>query len=151
MNIDKYLADFKFIGSTIRKMKIKNDFVSIDNSNNFKRTIDVSHTIDSIGTDNEGSLLLGVIIVNIKVVISSNKKKLVLDMSIEGCFEIPAEVGEEVFRKMLQVNGVTSLYSISRGFVQSTTSQILHTGSVLLPMFNVVAYSKDLDAENTNK
>jgi len=43
------------------------------------------------------------------------------------------------------VNGITSLYSIARGFVQSTTSQTLVAGNVLLPMLNVVAYSKDLD------
>ena len=30
---------------------------------------------------------------------------------------------------------------------KSTTSQTLTSGSVLLPMFNVVAYSKDLDSE----
>lgn len=69
-------------------------------------------------------------------------------MSIEGCFTAPDEIGEELFKKMLQINGITSLYSIARGFIQSTTSQTLMTGNVLLPMFNVAQYSRDLNEQN---
>ena len=69
-------------------------------------------------------------------------------MAIEGCFNAPSEMGEETFKNMLEVNGITSLYSIARGFVQSTSSQTLLTGSVLLPMINVVAYSRDLNDDH---
>lgn len=60
---------------------------------------------------------------------------------------IKVSIAESNFKDMLKINGITSLYSIARGFIQSTTSQTLTSGSVLLPMFNVVAYSKDLDSE----
>lgn len=141
---NEFLSQFQIIGSCIKNVKIKNDFISLGSGGAVKRKIDVSHTITSINTDDEQTLT-GTILVNIKAVITAKKRKYSVDMSIEGCFEAPSEMGEKTFREMLQVNGLTSLYSIARGFVQSTTSQTLVSGSVLLPMFNVAAYSKDLD------
>ena len=144
---NKYLSDFQIIGSTIKNVKIKNDFLTLSNRNTAKRKIDVSHSLGSIELVEDGQVLSGTITLNIKVNISENKRKYSLDMSIEGCFNAPSEMGEETFKNMLGINGITSLYSIARGFVQSTSSQTLLTGSVLLPMFNVVAYSEDLSAK----
>lgn len=144
MTINKYLSEFEFVGSSIKTIKIRNDFITMNNIVKSKKTIDVTHSIDSIQTNKEEEKILGIITLNIKVLISEGKKKLNINMSIEGCFRGPAEMGEEQFKNMLQVNGVTSLYSISRGFIQSTTSQMLSSGSVVLPMFNVAAYSEDV-------
>lgn len=142
---NKYLAAFQYVGSRISDCKIKNGFLVIDNTKELKRSIDVSHRIQSIDIVENETVISGVIEVNIKVTLSSGKQRYSISLSIEGCFEAPAEMGEEDFRTMLQVNGITSLYSIARGFVQSTTSQTLLSGNVLLPMFNVAAYSKDLN------
>lgn len=142
---NKYLADFQIIGNSIKNLKIKNDFISLKEKNDTKKKIDISHSIISIEEIPEEEIILGTIVLNIKVSISSNKKKYILDMAIEGCFNAPVDMGEETFVNMLKVNGITSLYSIARGFVQSTTAQTLVEGNVLLPMLNVVAYSKDLD------
>lgn len=142
---NKYLAAFQYVGSRISDCKIKNGFLVIDNTKELKRSIDVSHRIQSIDIVENETVISGVIEVNIKVTLSSGKQRYSISLSIEGCFEAPAEMGEKDFRTMLQVNGITSLYSIARGFVQSTTSQTLLSGNVLLPMFNVAAYSKDLN------
>ena len=114
-----------------------------------KASLDVTHKVLSIEVVENDNKISGIIEVNIKASLSSGKQKYVISLSIEGCFEAPSDVGEEDFRTMLQVNGITSLYSIARGFVQSTTSQTLIAGNVLLPMFNVAAYSKDLDEKTT--
>ena len=129
-------------------LKIRNDFIGLDNLGKVKRTIDLSHSIRAIELIDEGTTYSGIVLLMIKVTISSGKKKYIVDLTIEGCFNAPVDIGEDAFREMLKVNGVTSLYSIARGFVQSTTAQTLVNGSVLLPMFNVVAYSEDLDAAN---
>ena len=144
---NQYLSDFTIIGNSIRKLKIRNDFVVLPDNKDTKRKIDVSHRIESIDITEEE--LSGILTLNVKVTISSGKDKFVVDLSIEGCFIAPLEMGEETFTDMLQLNGLTSLYSIARGFVQSTTSQTLISGSILLPMFNVAAYSKDLDANDS--
>lgn len=145
---NKYLSDFQIIGSSVKSLKIKNDFIALENGNNIKRKIDISHYVVNIEKMEDGSILSGTIILNIKLNISDKKRKYSLDMAIEGCFNAPAEkMGKEEFNNMLQVNGITSLYSIARGFIQSTSSQTLAAGYVLLPMLNVVAYSKDLNQD----
>ncbi|MBO5417918.1 MAG: hypothetical protein J6A50_04860 [Clostridia bacterium] len=141
---NKYLSDFQIIGSTVKNLNIKNDFVSLENNKKLKKRIDISHLVGNIERLENGEILTGKVLLNIKINLSDNKKKYTLDMDIEGCFNAPSEVGEEVFGNMLEVNGVTSLYSIARGFVQSTTSQTLLNGNVLLPMINVLAYSKEI-------
>lgn len=144
---NQYLSEFQIIGNSIKTFKIKNDFIALNSGNKTKRKIDVSHHITSMGTINDQKTFSGTIVLNIKVSIAEEKKKYSVDLSIEGCFNAPVEIGESNFKDMLKINGITSLYSIARGFIQSTTSQTLTSGSVLLPMFNVVAYSKDLDSE----
>ncbi len=140
-----YMSAFQYAGSRITNLRIKNDFIDLIESNNVKKSIDVSHEILSINKINDGKVFLGVINVNIKVNAKKEKKKYNVSMSIEGAFTAPVEIGEELFENMLQINGITSLYSVARGFIQSTTSQTLMSGNVLLPMFNVAQYSKDLN------
>lgn len=146
---NQYLSEFQIIGSSIKSLKIRNDFVSLSDVDNIKRTIDVSHSVPVIELIDEGETFSGIVLLKIKSTISANKKKYTVDMTIEGCFNAPAKIGEDTFKGMLKVNGVTSLYGIARGFIQSTTSQTLLSGSVLLPMFNVAAYSEDLDEQES--
>lgn len=146
---NKFLSDFQIIGSTIKSVKIKNDFLSLSNNNNMKRKIDISHLLGDIDLIEDGQFYSGTIILNIKVNISQNKNKYNVDVSIEGCFNAPSEIGEETFKSMLELNGIASLYSIARAFVQSTTSQTLLAGSVLLPMINVVEYSRNLNNKDS--
>ena len=72
---NKYLSEFQIIGSTIKNVKIRNDFLSLSNGNNVKRKIDVSHLLGNIELVEDGQVLSGTIILNIKVNISENKKK----------------------------------------------------------------------------
>lgn len=146
--MNQYLSEFQIIGTSVKSFKIKNDFVALNHEQNEKRDIKLSHSITSIGKIDDEASYLGTILLNIKSKISANKKKYTIDLSIEGCFSAPIDMGEENFRDMLQINGLTSLYSIARAFIQSTTSQTVLSGSILLPMFNVAAYSKDLDSQN---
>lgn len=146
---NQYLSEFQIIGSSVKSLRIRNDFVSLSDVDNIKRTIDVSHSVPVIELIDDGETFSGIVLLKIKSTISANKKKYTVDMTIEGCFNAPAQIGEDTFKGMLKVNGVTSLYGIARGFVQSTTSQTLLSGSVLLPMFNVAAYSEDLDEQES--
>ena len=145
---EKYLSDFQIVGTSIKSLKIKNDFVALEDRNKVKRKIDISHCLGAIEKNEEDAFLSGTIVLNIKVAISEGKKKYNLDLAIEGCFIAPIEIKEEVFVGMLQVNGITSLYSIARGFIQSISAQSLAAGSVLLPMINVVSYSKNANEAN---
>lgn len=146
---NQYLSEFQIIGSSIKSLKIRNDFVSLSDVENIKRSIDVSHSVPVIELIDDGETFSGIVLLQIKITLSASKKKYTVDLTIEGCFNAPTKIGEDTFKGMLKVNGVTSLYGIARGFIQSTTSQTLLSGSVLLPMFNVAAYSEDLDEKES--
>lgn len=141
----QYIADFQFVGSSVKSLNIKNNFVALGNEANASRNVEVSHAISNIEKINDDKTLTATVLLNISVKIESNGRVYEVDLTIEGCFNAPAEMGDETFTGMLQVNGVTTLYSLARAFIHSTTSQTLVAGSVLLPMFNVAAYSKDMN------
>lgn len=144
-----YLAQFQILGTSVKTLKIVNDFIAIPDTPDIKRCFDISHSITSVDISEDDNTLSGLLLLNIKLKLKDtvHKKKYNLDLSIEGCFEAPLEMGEDRFRQMLRVNGVTSLYSISRAFIHSVSAQTLVSGSIILPMINVLEYSKDLDCE----
>ena len=43
---NKYLSDFQIIGSTVKNLNIKNDFVSLENNKKLKKRIDISHLVE---------------------------------------------------------------------------------------------------------
>ena len=65
---NNYMSAFQYIGSRITSLKIKNDFVDLFDSNEVKKSIDVSHEILSIEKVNEGKSLLGIINLNIRYI-----------------------------------------------------------------------------------
>ena len=145
--MNNYLSEFQFFGSSVKHIKIKNDFISLENTINAKKKLDITHSVISVSAYDNNKTYMGILQLNIKYTLSENKKKYTIDLQIEGCFTAPESIGEDTFKSMLQINGITSLYSLARAFIHSTTSQTLVDGSILLPMINVVSYSKDLDAK----
>lgn len=149
--VEQYESPFQIVGSSVKSLKIKNDFISLKNLSNIKKTIDISHTISDVGIHSNESLFSGLVTMNIKVTLSEKKKRYQVELSIEGCFAAERDsMDENTFKEMLRINGLTSLYSIARGFIQGTTAQTLTVGSVLLPMLNIAAYSRDLESEDKN-
>ena len=147
--VEKYLSNFQILGSRIKNLRIKNDFIAFDNSSNMKRKMEISHSISGPHAFNDETSHTGIVTMNIKVSVSEQKQKFHLDLQIEGCFFAGKDaMNEKQFLSMLRINGLSSLYSIARGFIQSTTSQTLVGGSVLLPMLNVLEYSKEMDSDS---
>ncbi len=147
MDINECLSEFQIIGSRITKLNIINDFILFDNDQNAERKLDLSHEVNEVVQDEDGKSH-GVVSLYIDVEVLDGQKEYRLNLGIEGCFECGAETGEDTFTKMLEINGITTLYSIARAFVLSVTPQTLVDGSIVLPMINVFSYSKNLaDAE----
>ena len=144
----QYISDFQFIGSSIKSFNIKNNFVALGNDASTNRKVEISHSVGNIEKINDGQTLSAMVLLKINVKIESNDRLYTVDLAMEGCFNTSLEMGEETFNEMLNINGVTTLYSIARAFIHSTTSQTLVAGSILLPMFNVAAYSKNLNSED---
>lgn len=139
MNTEKVESCFQMIGARVVDYKLHNDFVSIDG--NEKKKLDMTHTISQIGK-NSDDCVLGIMQLTLKIQLWKGKEKLKIDLTIEGCFKAPEDMADDEFEKMLNVNGTAALYSIARSFVLSNTSQVLLDGKVILPMVNVVEYSR---------
>jgi len=144
MNGKDYISAFQMVGSRIKSFKLKNDFITLPEGKKAKYSFDVEHAVSGIDIYEGSSNLSGFVTLTIKAGISEERKKLSADVSIEGLFTAPGDMDPSVFRTMLGINGVTTLYAIARGFIQGVTSQSLASGCLLLPMFNVSAYSKDV-------
>ena len=148
MKVDNnILAQFQMLASRIVSLNIKNDSISSDTIHHGKKFLDVSHEIVSVDLHNN-NLFIGVVQIHISIRITLGKAKFSLKLTLEGGFSAPQEMGEEMFRKMLSLNGIASLYGIARALISSVTSQSFADGSVILPMIDVTRYSKDLSAEN---
>jgi hypothetical protein len=147
MEANKYTSDFQFIGNTIKKFNIKNNFLIYnDDDPNIKKYLDVSHKITEISLhedEQKNQILFGLLNLDIKFNVSQNKYKTSISLLIEGCFNFPLEKTKKEFISRLNLNGVTTLYSIARTLILNITAQSYQSGKVILPMFNVVAYSKD--------
>lgn len=150
--MNKYESEFQIKGSTIQYLNIKNSFITFEGVSGLNRQMKVSHVVTNIGRLDD-QRHMGTLTLRIEVVIKHDDNEFKLGLGVGGCFVAPKEMDEAEFLKMMEINGVTSLYSIARGFVQSTSSQALMGGSVLLPMFNVAKYHADLQKkkEQTEK
>lgn len=149
MKIDNsILAKFQMIGTRIVSLNIKNDSLSSDIISHGKKNLEISHEIVSVEL-HESNLLIGAVQLHISVRVVFDKAKFSLKLVLEGGFSAPPEMGDEMFRRMLSLNGIASLYGIARAQILSITSQSFADGSLILPMIDVSRYSKDL-AEKTS-
>ena len=129
-------SPFVFAGSKIKKLTFTNPF--INPPANAKYTVEVDYSVNDIMKNENG--YRGIITINIKMKIKLKNDTSSLSLDLEGCFDLADDsITEDIFDQMLQLNGVTMLYSIARSIIQSITSQSYLDGSVALPMINVVS------------
>ena len=140
INTSEIAAPFQFIGSSVRKLDISNNFVKMDDSSEIKRTFDVSYSIDDAVLDDHKWIGLLTLSVWVSCNFKSPKARpasFSLKLELQGCFTAPEQLPEEEFHKLLSVNGCTALYSVARGVVVSTSAQVFDGGSIRLPMVNI--------------
>ena len=144
---DQFISSFTYVGSAIKNFQLHNTLNRITDNQDIQRELKVSHQLGQINHVVEEKLLFGTVTLFIEVHMSCEEREYNISLEIEGGFCIPDQMEETLFQKMLLNNGIASLFSIARGFIQSTPAQTLLEGSVLLPMFNVAAYSKAVEEE----
>ena len=145
MDVKLPFADLQMLGTSIRTLTFRNPFIGIDDNGDYKRRVDLSHTITEI-EEREPQSLVGGVILEIKATVSLGKEKLSIALCIEGGFQCE-NANREDFEKLLNINGVAALYSIARSIILSLSAQSLAYGNVLLPMINVYKYSQAIDSK----
>ena len=149
MNPATVQSDFQIIGARISELEVHNDFISLDVRNDIAPIIDISHSIH-MGPIND-DIKLGIVELFVKVAVNKEDAHFTMRLTIEGGFNAPSAMENGMFEKMLEINGITALYSFARSTVASITSQTFLLGSIMLPMINVTQYSKKIASDSSNK
>ena len=137
MDIKSVVSGFQFIGSSVKKVQITNDFITLPPIENIKKRIDVDYVIEHLGRDEKDNTIVSTIILSVHVIFRYEKKKLDIKFDIEGGFLAPYNMDDAHFERMLSTNGCATLYSIARAIIVSMSSQLLVSGCVYLPMINI--------------
>lgn len=140
MDIKNVESQFQLLSSMVVHFDFNNNFLIYDERKPGKKDIDVSYEICHVETDEEKKAHFGVLDLIVSVSSEIDKRKYELKVVLRGFFEAPIEMPEDVFIKMLKVNGCTALYSIARGTVSGISAQTFSFGNIVLPMVNFVRF-----------
>ena len=144
MEIGENIASsFQMVSTSVKSIKLKNDFVALDELNNFNKTLDVEYDIEAIDLIEDKGYWLGTSLLKVKCEVKKNaKKKIIVEVQIQGVFIENSARAKKDFEDMLNINGCSCLYSVARGLIISITGQALEAGKVVLPMINVFEFNK---------
>ena len=140
-------ADFQFIDHKIKRLEINNDFSDLVRKLTYNLSLEVTDT--PAIEENEQGDFVGSVSLTVKVVGKSSEQddrciSVVLELE-GGFFASKDDMSLEVFNKMLQLNGLTTMYSIARSIIISVSAQCCPNGQVRLPMLNMVEVRNAMD------
>ncbi|MFI3169363.1 MAG: hypothetical protein R3Y06_05405 [Faecalibacterium sp.] len=140
MKFNQLMSDFTYLGDYIKEFQITNSHIKIEDDTEKTWGLDVEvGTIESTESTFQGTVLL-----KTEVTISSDASTpSIISLLIEGCFSAPISVGKDEFEKLLLVNGAACLYSIARSKIEAMTALSFYSGSIKLPLINILDFYKD--------
>ncbi len=147
MNTKQLESFFRLIGTKIKSFDVKNDFVTAGSDLSEKIKTDVSYVVAI--PDVVDKIWFSTLTLTVKGRCNIRDiGKFSFSLVIEGGFQAPQDLPREKFIHMLKVNGSASLYSIARGFITSTTSQVFSGGNLVLPLIDMVKLTELQDKNN---
>ena len=78
----QYISDFQFIGSSVKSLNIKNNFIALGNDANINRNLEISHSVENIERINEDKLLTATVLLHIVVKAETNDKVYDIGLTI---------------------------------------------------------------------
>jgi preprotein translocase subunit SecB len=150
-NIENIVSDFQILGTNIKTLNLTNDFIYFqDNNEDIDRKVGINYEILDIHQSHDK--LIGTLLFMIDLDITDKSREdhnqIHLSLEIEGGF-YSSNLDQNVFKQMIGINGVASLFSIARSFILSVTSQAIPGSQIVIPMINVtkIKKSKNLKEE----
>lgn len=139
-------SPFQIISHRIIDVDYQNDFITLPEDNSVKRNIQTGVDISDYFVIEENQI--GILRLSCEVTIKrfeerKLKNKLICKVVAEGVCRADIQMTEDEFKRMMKVNGAAALYSITRGFIISLTSQAFPDGKVIIPLINFVQKRKD--------
>ncbi len=130
------LSDFTFVCSDVIKLNIDNNLSTYNGDAPLSRNFAIDYDISDITKVDDK--LYGAVILHLNLFMHHEHNTFLRILAdIKGVFKTSAETDIHIFEKMLELNGVTALYGVSRGIVTSISSVAFPTEVIRLPMLNI--------------
>lgn len=139
MNLKTATSDFQIVENNVLDIRINNRlFLYRTKKENLERSFDFDYNIAHISKSNNEWWGILEVMFNITTSTAENSERaLDFSININGLFKAPDTMPERQFVTMLELNGLTALYGISRSTIASISSIALDEEKILLPMLNI--------------
>ena len=124
-----------------------NETICLDNED-VQRVCNTEYNIVKVEKSNSSHLGAIELTIEAKRLIKKNNCGFSLKLCINGIFSAPLDMPEEIFCRMLELNGIAALYSIARGKISSLASLCYPSEPVIIPMINVNKLVKQKNKKN---
>lgn len=142
MNLNQVTANLNFITSVVHTLNTDCKMFKISDANKKEFSMDIKYSKPAtMDAEKIGKLLM-----TINVSVFQEETELppdTFEIVIEGIFSSSADISEEEFMGLLNVNGGAALYSIARSKLEAISSLVYAEGKILLPMVNIIQYYQD--------
>jgi len=136
INSNEILADFQLIGNRVSNFSIDTKNMSIKSAK-AQLSYDFDYNVVNVEESNNSYGGLIEFIASIKAK-EKNSILFKISLKIEGAFIGNSKnLSLDEFKKMLQTNGIATLYQISRAYILSVSSLSGINPPIRLPMINV--------------
>lgn len=136
MDIAAYLSNFQLAGTAIKTLRVDNNFVNLIQDDATDNDVSVTYQVQEIKSM-EKTGFIGLLDLSVDVVSKRNDRTLHLSLILQGCFT-SKDSDQSQFETMLEINGASTLYSISRSLILSITGLTVQGDQMILPMVNFV-------------
>ena len=142
MNLNQVAANLDIVASSVHTLDVKSKMFKITNENKKEFGLDIKCSRPTINED----IKLGKLLMHVNVSVMHENADLrpdTFDLVIEGVFSSPAEIPDDEFMGLLNINGGAALYSIARAKIEAISSLTYAEGKILLPMVNIIQYYQE--------
>ena len=142
MNLNQVTANLDIVASTIHTLNVNCKMFKISNTNKKEFGLDIKCSNPTIKENSKfGKLLMQI---NVSVIPENvDLSPDTFELVIEGIFSSPANISDDEFMGLLNVNGGAVLYSIARAKIEAISSLIYAEGKILLPLVNIIQYYQE--------
>jgi len=147
MGTDKIKSAFQLMTHSVDELNVKNTLMALGPDD---ERILRDFSVENAEMHEDEAEYFGEVTIFINIQCKkkgARKKNISVKLKLTGLFtaEKTDEMTKNNFQRMLITNGTSSLYSIARAIISTTTSQCLAAGHVILPMVNVFQILGDVN------
>lgn len=146
MNLNQITAELDFVSACVKSINVKTHLSKISDGNDKEFGMDIKCSKPEVHGDRKTGCLRMQVFVRIKPENQTGEDDE-FDIVLDGKFTSNADVADDKFLRLLNINGGAALYAIARTKIEALSALTYEDGKVLLPMINIIQYYQEMSAE----